>query len=184
MFHRPIAAHRLFFAIRPPLVLARQIADAASWFDPPGQPLRPEHLHVTLDILDDRDSVSGAFETVLKEVGDAVGAAPFAIAFDMAGGSARSVALRPRRKSPGVEDLRRRIVAARQATGIAERADYRFAPHMTLGYRDGAPFSQPIAPVGWTVDEFMLVHSHVGRMRHDIVGRWALAGADAQLALL
>jgi len=55
---------------------------------------------------------------------------------------------------------------------------------MTLGYRDGAPFTQAIAPIGWTADAFVLVHSYVGWTRHDVIGRWLLNGDDdRQLAL-
>lgn len=182
MFHGPIACHRLFFAVRPPTMLARQIANAASWFDT-GQAVRAEHLHVTIDILDDRDFVPPGFEALLTGIGDAVRVAPFAVQFDQAVGSARSVALRPRRKNAGLDALRRAIGSARQAVGLAEREGYRFSAHMTLGYRDGAPFNQPIAPVGWTARDFVLIHSHLGKTRHDLVGRWALTGEDAQLAL-
>ncbi len=184
MFHRPITGHRLFFAIRPPLSLARQIAAAASWFDVPEQKRRPEHLHVAIDILEDHDRVSTALERDLKAIGDAVEAAPFALQFDTAVGSDRSIALRPRRESASLAALHQRIAVARESAGLRARADYRFSPHMTLGYRDGAPFTQDIAPIGWTADAFVLVHSHVGRARHDVIGRWLLNGNDdRQLAL-
>ncbi len=178
MFHRPIARHRLFFAIRPPLPLARQITEAAAWFDGPEQKLRPEHLHVTIDILDDHDRVSTALERDLKAIGDAVEAAPFALQFDTAVGSERSIALRPRHKNASLAALHQRIAVARESAGLSQRKGYRFSPHMTLGYRDGAPFTQAIAPICWTADAFVLVHSHVGRTRHDVIGRWLLNGDD------
>jgi len=158
MFHRPIARHRLFFALRPPLPLARQITEAAAWFDGP-----------------ERD---------LKAIGDAVEAAPFALQFDTVVGSDRSIALRPRRKNDSFVALHQRIAVAREAAGLRARKGYRFSPHMTLGYRNGVPFTQAIAPIGWTADAFVLVHSHVGRTRHDVIGRWLLEGDDdRQLAL-
>jgi 2'-5' RNA ligase len=184
MFHRPIARHRMFFAIRPPLALARQITEAAAWFDVDGHALRPEHLHVTIDILDDHERVSTALERDLKAIGDAVQAAPFAVQFDTAVGSDRSVALRPRGKNGSLAALRERIAVAREAAGLLGREGYRFSPHMTLGYRDGAPFTQDIVPIGWTADAFVLIHSHIGRTRHDVIGRWLLSGVDErQLAL-
>ncbi len=184
MFHRPIACHRLFFAIRPPLPLARQITAAASWFETDGEKLRPEHLHVTIDILDDHDRVSSTLERDLKAIGDAVEAAPFALQLDTAVGTDRSVALRPRRENASLAALYQRIAVARESAGLRARTDYRFSPHMTLGYRDGTPFTQAIAPIGWTADAFVLVHSHVGRNRHDVIGRWLLSGNDdRQLAL-
>ncbi|MEG3084216.1 2'-5' RNA ligase family protein [Sphingomonas sp. PB2P12] len=184
MFHRPLARHRLFFALRPPLPLARQITAAASWFETDGDKLRPEHLHVTIDILDDQDRVSTVLERDLKAIGDAVEAAPFALQFDTAVGTDRSIALRPRRKNDSFAALYRRIAVAREAAGLRARAGFRSSPHMTLGYRAGTPFTQAIAPIGWTADAFVLVHSHVGRTRHDVIGRWMLSGVDdRQLAL-
>ncbi|MEG3161942.1 2'-5' RNA ligase family protein [Sphingomonas sp. LB2R24] len=178
MFHRPIARHRLFFAIRPPLPLARQITAAAVWFETDGDKLRPEHLHVTIDILDDHDRVSTALERDLKAIGDAVEAAPFALQFDTAVGSERSIALRSRHKNASLAALHQRIAVARESAGLSQRKGYQFSPHMTLGYRDGAPFTQTIAPIGWAADAFVLVHSHVGRTRHDVIGRWLLNGDD------
>lgn len=179
---RRATGHRLFFAIRPPITLARQIAHAASWFDT-GRAVRPDHLHVTIDILDDRDTVPTALEQVLIGIGDAVRASPFTVRFDQAVGSRRSVALRLRHRNTGLDALRHAIGAGRQAVGLAEREGYRFAAHMTLGYREGESFSQPIAPVSWTASEFVLIHSHLGKTRHDVVGRWTLTGEDTQLAL-
>jgi 2'-5' RNA ligase len=184
MFHRPTTCHRLFFAIRPPLPLARQITEAASWFETDSEKLRPEYLHATIDILEDHDRVSTALERDLKAIGDAVEAPPFEIQFDTVVGSDRSIALRPRLKNASFAALHQRIAVARDAAGLCARAGYRSSPHMTLGYRDGAPFTHAIAPIGWTADAFVLVHSHVGRTRHDVIGRWLLNGVDdRQLAL-
>jgi 2'-5' RNA ligase len=163
MFHRPLARHRLFFALRPPLPLARQITAAASWFETDGDKLRSEHLHVTIDILDDHDRVSTALE---RDIGGGVH------------GSDRSIALRPRHKNASLAALHQRIAVAREAAGLRAREGYRFSPHMTLGYRDGVSFTQPIAQIGWDVDAFVLIHSHVGRTRHDVIGRWLLSGDD------
>jgi 2'-5' RNA ligase len=184
MPHRPIACHRMFFAIRPPLPLARQITGPASWFENDLEKLRPEHLHATIDILEDRERVSAALERDLKAIGDAVEAAPFEMYFDTVVGNDRSIALRPRRKNTSFSTLYQRIAVAREAAGLPARAGYRSSAHMTLGYRNGAPFTQAIAPIGWTADAFVLVHSHVGRTRHDVIGRWLLNGVDdRQLAL-
>ncbi|WP_375394168.1 2'-5' RNA ligase family protein [uncultured Sphingomonas sp.] len=178
------ASHRLFFAIRPPLRLARRIANAASWFDARGQALAAERLHVTIDIIDDHADLPRGLVDTLMAAGNAVAAVPFDMAFDLAVGSPKSVALRPGRRNPGVEALRQRITAARERVGVVPRRDYRFGTHMTLGYRQGAPFTQGIAPLGWTAQEFVLIHSHVGRTRHDVLARWPLKPAPGpQLAL-
>lgn len=48
-------------------------------------------------------------------------------------------------------------------------------PHLTLGYPAGQPFSRAIPPIEWTAADLVLIHSHLGQTRHDIVGRWPLA---------
>ena len=149
-----------------------------------GQALAADRLHVTIDIIDDHADLPRGLVDALVSAGDAVAGAPFDMAFDLAVGSQKSVALRPRRRNPGFEALRDRIAAARDLAGVPARQDYRFGAHMTLGYRQGAPFKQGIVPVGWTAQEFVLVHSHVGRTRHDVLARWSLEPApDPQLAL-
>lgn len=178
MFHRPPVLHRLFFAIRPPIVLARQIANASPWFDGARGLLPAERLHVTLVILDDCVEVPGEIIAVLRNIGRRIAAAPFRLTLDTVAGSDRSVALRPRLRNAALNALRRQIATEVARAGIAERADYCFSPHVTLGYRDGHPFTEPIAPVTWPVDTIELIHSHVGRTRHDILDRWMLDGTD------
>lgn len=194
MLHAPVICHRLFFMLRPPIELARRITDAARWFEGGGFEgggfegvrgrLAPERLHVTIDILDDFADTGAMPTRQLLEIGAEVAAAPFAVTFDRVVASGHSIALRPSTQIPGLDALRAALLKAQTARGIAERDGYRFSAHMTLGYRKGAPFTERIAPVGWEVDAFELVHSHVGATRHDVLGRWALQGAEeAQLAL-
>lgn len=182
VLHAPI--HRLFYAIRPPLTLARQVANAAHWFDHGGTVVRAEHLHVTLDILDDRAAPDPSLIDALLRAGAAVAAAPFTVTFDRVVGSPSSIALRPAHRIAGLAALCGEIARHRGGAGIAVRDGYRFNAHMTLGYRVGTPFQQPTAPIAWQADTFELVHSHVGRTRHDRIGRWPLIVPDpAQYAL-
>ena len=64
-----------------------------------------------------------------------------------------------------------------------ERFDARiskFTPHLTLLYDERWIPERGIEPVRWTVREFVLVRSLIGRGRpYDILGRWPLSGADA-----
>jgi RNA 2',3'-cyclic 3'-phosphodiesterase len=50
------------------------------------------------------------------------------------------------------------------------------APHVTLMYADRRVDSEAIAPIGWTVTEFVLVHSLLGRSQYLALGRWPLRG--------
>jgi 2'-5' RNA ligase len=179
------SCHRLFFAVRPPIVQARQIGHAALWLGAGHDGLKPEHLHVTMAILDDADSFPAAEAEAMTVAGGTIAAAPVQIIFDMAARSSRSMALRARRKNAALAALRSRIVDAMARQSLEQRHDYAFNPHMTLFYRDGAPGSRQITPVQWIADELLLIHSHVGLSRHDVLGRWPLTGAqDDQYTLL
>lgn len=182
---RPASRHRLFFALRPPIREARQIAHAALWLGSGDSGLRPEHLHVTMAILDDSDDFPATEAEAMKLAGEMIGAAPVHLMFDMAARSNRSMALRARRKNAALAALRTQIVDAMARQSLPQRQGYEFNPHMTLYYRDGAPGSRQITPVQWIADELLLIHSHVGLTRHDVLGRWPLTGwRDDQYRLL
>jgi len=184
MFHRPIqTSHRLFFALVPPIVQARQIANAAPWFGDDGTPVAADRLHITLFILDDRHDVPAALVAALRGVGAAVAAAPIRVVLDRVGGGVQSIALRPGRRIAALDALHRELGRRCAAAGIALRAGYTFSPHMTLGYRDGRPFSAPVAPVAWTARELVLIHSHLGKTRHERLDRWPLDATEPQLDL-
>src|SRR5882757_6437606 len=77
----------------------------------------------------------------------------------------------------GEEGLRhltsfRRMLAAEIAReGLRRRANTNFTPHVTLLYDARDVEEHPIEPIGWTVSEFVLVHSMRG---HVYRGRWPL----------
>jgi RNA 2',3'-cyclic 3'-phosphodiesterase len=57
--------------------------------------------------------------------------------------------------------------------GVGRRAQRDFTPHVTLLYGDRAVDEYPVAPIRWTVNEFVLIHSlkghrHVARWRFDV----------------
>ena len=177
---RPILCHRLFFAILPPPELARQVAHSAIWFGSQGGNVNPDRLHITMDILEDFDAFPRDIAEALITVGDTVSGAPCVVELDQISGSRASVALRSRRKLKGLEKMGQAIAAARVRARIPGREGYRPNPHMTLFYRDGEPFSRAIQPVRWQADEFVLVHSAVGRGQHEVLARWRLR-LDAQV---
>lgn len=185
MLHQPLVLHRYFFALLPPPMLARRIAHAAApWFADGGTPLRDHRLHITMFILPDFSAAPRGLEAALCEVGARVAAAPVAVALDRVSGGSRSIALRPSRRIAGLQALHAEIDATSRSVGVPSRPRYSFNAHMTLGYREGAPFSAILPPFAWTASELVLVHSHVGLTRHDVVDRWPLNGkGDPQLGL-
>ena len=74
-----------------------------------------------------------------------------------------------------------RLVAL-AAVGFALIAFFTFivtrlaAPGMTLLYGDREIKEEAIEPIDWTVREFVLVHSLLGRNRYSALARWPLRG--------
>ena len=51
-----------------------------------------------------------------------------------------------------------------------------FKPHVTLLYDRGGFAPRAVEPITWTVREFVLIHSWLGKTRYDELGRWPLKG--------
>jgi 2'-5' RNA ligase len=64
---------------------------------------------------------------------------------------------------------------------VQETFEKRAAPdggilHVTLGYTKKAIVEEVIAPIQWTVNEVVLIHSLVGKSQYKFLGRWPLLG--------
>lgn len=72
------------------------------------------------------------------------------------------------------------LLALHQALGIAladtgERIRrQRITPHMTQSYRGKRIAETAIEPVRWRAHELVLIDSHVGAHKHQVIGRWPL----------
>jgi 2'-5' RNA ligase len=143
-----------------------------------GAPIGLERLHITLAPV--FHAYLGLEESVRRAV--AIGSAMAGTAFPARLDLTASFAHRQERK-PFVlsgqhglaelivfrSDLRRRMALA----GFEVRADYQ--PHMTLMWADRQIEEEyPIAPISWQVRDFVLIASHQGLSRYDIVRRWPL----------
>ena len=180
----PIPTDRLFFAIFPDTDTALSIGRFARGLREKhglnGELLATERFHISLHHIGD---FVGLPQDILAMAGDAAGVAtvvmsPFEIVFDRA----MSFVGRPRNHpfvlcgSDGVAAL----TAFHQALGGAiERAGLKlrklhFTPHVTLLYGDRCIAEQIVEPVAWTVREFVLVHSLIGRKQYVPLARWTL----------
>ena len=67
------------------------------------------------------------------------------------------------------DSLRRRGIPAEKTT---------FTPHITLSYdKHEVEEEALIAPIKWTVREFVLIKSFIGKGRYEVLGRWPLGAA-------
>jgi 2'-5' RNA ligase len=69
-------------------------------------------------------------------------------------------------------ELRQQIRAQMMRAGFP--VERNFTPHVTLLWANRPVEANPIAPIHWTVRDFVLVLSVVGEARHIHVGRWPL----------
>jgi 2'-5' RNA ligase len=136
-----------------------------------GKTIEPDCLHVSLLFL------GSSCEDLVRVVREAVAEVRmprFDVAFD------RTVSFRGKPgKRPFVlvgdngrgplKSLRQRLVAAFGLNHLARRD---FTPHVTLWYGQSAVDEYPIEPIGWTVREFVLIHSLNG---HTHLARWQLS---------
>ena len=81
--------------------------------------------------------------------------------------------LRSHDGATGVTALQHALGTALAKAGLAARPS---APHLTLLYDACRVDEQAIDPVGWTVREFVLVHSLLGQTTYIPLGRWPLRG--------
>jgi RNA 2',3'-cyclic 3'-phosphodiesterase len=130
-------------------------------------------LHVSLLFL---GIPSEALVRIGHEVAAAVRMPRFDVAFD------RTVSFRGK---PGqrpfvlvghdgwspLQSLRQQMVEALRRNGLKGWARRAFTPHVTLWYGESEIAEHPIEPIGWTVNEFMLIHSLRG---HTHLARWPL----------
>ena len=175
--------YRAFYAIKPPERVARQIDHFADALDPTADRVPAGHQHITLGITTDAPVYPYERIKALRRAGAGIRAEPFDLTLDRLSIGGRSAALRPAHAVPGLTALRQEIIRAMQNADATTRPGWTFSPHQTLFYRDGRPDQRPVPGFGWRVEEVVLVCRHVGRTRHEIVGRWPLTG-DRQYRLL
>jgi 2'-5' RNA ligase len=174
---------RLFFAIVPDDALAAWIERYAwRWrarLDLAGTPIPARCLHISLYGLGEYEVLPDTLVEHACRAADAVACAPFDIRFDRCGEfGGGALVLYGRDKMPALLEFRSRLGAAMRGEPRLARYMRRrpYAPHVTILYRrDAHAFEeQSIEPIGWTVREFVLVQSLVGRTRHIRLGRWLL----------
>ena len=179
----PKPTDRLFFAIFPTAYVAERIAQLA-------QQLRGEHglkgkalatprFHITLYHVGDYVGLPQAIVSRACAAATTVVMPPFKVAFDRAMSFARP-SNRPfvLRGGDGLAALMAFQQALHTALdkaglgGAKENAHY--TPHVTLLYDDHGVAEQAIDTIDWTVHEFVLVRSLLGKTQHIPLARWPL----------
>jgi 2'-5' RNA ligase len=173
---------RLFLATFPPEAAVRDIAALQARLKAElklrGKPLLADRLHITLCHLGDYAGLNRDVAASAERAMAGKSFAPFDVTFDRVA----SFANRARNKPfvlQGGEGVAATVAFQKQlheglkANGLGKWAKP-YTPHVTLLYDNQQVSEQAVAPIGWRVEEFVLVHSELGETRHHILQRWPL----------
>jgi 2'-5' RNA ligase len=178
----------LFFAIQPDKDTATCIFNSGMTLRAlhrlRGKLIAPERLHITLHFLGDFDAVvAGRAAEAVRSVQ----AEPIDIILDRVKSFSNRRQMRPfvlvgTAPSQELRSFQRKLAGVLLKAGL--RNEVRgFTPHLTLLYDEQIVKERPIAPIHWTVRDFVLVHSFVGRSRYETLGRWPLKRGSGQASL-
>ncbi len=180
--HEPVA-DRLFFAIFPNQLACARIAQVADRLRVEhglqGKLLPTSRLHVTLFFLGDYAGLPPEIVARASEAAAAVALPRFNVVFDRAktfSGKRRSLPL-VMLGSDGVaalNRLHRDLGKALEVVGLGSQWNTDYTPHVTLLYDSRSVADRVVEVVDWPVEEFVLVHSQLGRSKYVPLARWPL----------
>jgi 2'-5' RNA ligase len=175
---------KFFFAVFPDQSAAARIVELA-WrlcdtHRLRGIPHQKSRFHCSLYAFDDRDGARGDVVAKAKEAGGIVAASPFRVSFDGVMSFSGSKDDKPfvlvgEDGVIGLVRLHASLCTALRKLGFRPRGHSAFTPHVTLLYDSKCIATQPVEPISWTVDEIVLVLSHTGQTRYELLGRWKLS---------
>ena len=181
----------LFFAIFPDHAAARRIGQVAWHLRNKHclqcEPLQTKRFHVSLYRLGDYFGLPQDVVAQAKEAASSIAAQSFELGFNRAANfSGRCVDPERRRTHPhvlhaddgvpGIIALQRALASAIVQAGLSEKARMNYTPHLTLLYGERRIPEDFIETIRWSVREFVLVHSLLGKTQHVLLARWALSG--------
>jgi RNA 2',3'-cyclic 3'-phosphodiesterase len=185
---RTATIDNFFLAIQPGAAAASSIIAMAQGvcrqYQLRGRPFDAARLHVSLLNLSHLHESLPKLIEFADKVASLLTIAPFGVRF------ARVVSFSGNSQVPrthpivllggdtqGVERLLRAQVDAMKAISVGTKPR-RFVPHMTLLYDNKNVPEHTVAPISWTVDEYVLIQSHVGQHRpYSVLGRWPLGNS-------
>lgn len=168
-------AHRLFFALFPPVDLLEELARLRV-LTVQGKAEANERLHITMFLFDETPEfdVEAANRIVVALKNQALPACR--VLFEQLVRGKGSTLLLPNEKLDGVFSLQDRLAALLRAHDLHPADYWQFKPHMTLrrGMAEGETLA--IDPLSWTATEIVLLDSHMGLTHYEEIARWPLEG--------
>jgi 2'-5' RNA ligase len=174
---------RIFFAVLPDADMAARIHTLAEdlkrekGFE--GTLILPEHLHITLFHLGDWRTLPAKIVDIACKAAAEVAAAPFDVALKRVESFRNRTGVYPfvLLAEQGATPLRvfqATLGAALKRNGLGGATQGEFKPHVTLLRDSQRAKPSAVAPVSWTVRDFVLIHSLLGHTRHVHLARWPL----------
>lgn len=146
-----------------------------------GRAQRPDRYHLTLNCVGDHSELPIDVVESARHIATQLRFAAFDVWLDRIGsytGARGAAGLITLQGDAGVIDvvrLQRKLADEMRRGGLGKYVRKGpFTPHISLLYGARPMAQRSIRPVRWTVREFLLVHSEVGRTRHHRLGEWPL----------
>jgi 2'-5' RNA ligase len=179
----PARTDGLFFAALPTPQAAAQIERRAEdfrvEFGLQGRPVATDQFHITLYYLGAHAGVPQGIVAKASETAASLRSPPFEVIFDSVmsfsgKSSSRPLVLCSSKSLAALAAFQQSLSAAIRKAGLHQWVQPSFVPHVTLLYDGRRVPKQAVEPVSWTVREFVLVHSLLGRGQHRPLSRWPL----------
>jgi 2'-5' RNA ligase len=183
----PPRCERFFLALLPDARAIQQIAACqaalCNELGLRGRPLPPARLHVSLLGLGDFAAVPVQRLTAVRQLLAQLRLPPFVLQFDKLlsfygrarAPTRRAVVLCGGAGVAGVVQLQHALAALLEPYGLCGHLPRRPTPHLTLLYDYQCMPERAIAPIRWTVSDFVLIHSQLGQLApYRVLGRWPL----------
>ena len=149
-----------------------------------GKLLTRDRYHISLFSFGEHNGLPPRLVSEVMKAAAAIEMSPFDVVLDRAmsfhGGKQRPLVLCGGDGVARLIALQHVIAVAMQRARLG-RAKQPFVPHMTLLYDKDGIDEQPIERIGWTVTEFVLIHSLLGRSQYIPLGRWPLRADGVRL---
>lgn len=181
-FAAPSPSDRLFFAIYPDAEAALRIVELANALHKKhrlrGSPLRADRVHITLHYLGDHAGLPGMLVDAASAAATRLAVPSFEVGFDCVATFAGHARKRPcvlrcldEHANAPLREFQRRLGQQLRLGGMTRDAERSFMPHVTLLYDERALAPETVAPVGWKVREFALIHSLLGKSEHRVLNK-------------
>lgn len=177
------AVNRLFFALHPDpdaaIRIERLTDELSARHRLRGKRVARERLHVTLHHLGDHEGRRQDIIADAHEAAKGISTAAFGVEFDRAtsftrGSGESPLVLHGGKGVAALMEFQRALGVAMAKSGLKNWVQSQFTPHVTMLYDYSSIIDQAVRPIGWTVREFILLHSLLGAHQHTVLGRWRL----------